>query len=215
MGPVLCLITDRRRMSPPSEDALVEAVRSAAMAGVHLVQVRERDLEGRLLFHLVRRLMGAVAGTAARILVNDRLDVALAAGAHGVHLRGDSMAASRVRALARPPFLVGRSVHGVDETKAIVEDGGVDFLLFGPVFPTASKPGAAGAGLDALRRVVEVSPVPVLAVGGLTLDRIKEVAGAGAAGVAGISLFAASSPLDLQIAASGAALSFDRRDGVS
>src|SRR5688572_21057384 len=103
------MITDRRRFAG-AEDALVQRVAAAAAAGVNLVQVRERDLDARDLTRLVARCVSAVQGTRARILVNDRLDVALAAGAHGVHLRGDSLPASRARALAPIGVLIGRSV---------------------------------------------------------------------------------------------------------
>ena len=123
----MCLVTDRQRVG--GADRLVERVSWAARAGVHLVQVRERDLEGRALTALVAGCVAAVRGTRARIVVNDRVDVAVAAGAHGVHLRADSMAAARVRTMVPPGFLVGRSVHGLDEAREADEAGGLDYLL--------------------------------------------------------------------------------------
>ncbi len=186
MKPVLSLITDRRRLDPPGEDALVARVAAAAAAGVHLVQVRERDIEAGALLQLVRRCVEAVAGR-ARVLVNDRLDVALAAGAHGVHLRGDSMPAQRVRRMVPSGFIIGRSVHSLDEVRR--DDGCADYLLFGTVFQTMSKPGRPGAGIALLRDAVVASPVPVLALGGVTLARAATVAATGAAGVAAIGLF--------------------------
>ena len=194
MRPVICLITDRTRVAGDPEtdpfSALVARVALAAKAGIHLVQLRERDLDGGPLLMLARRCVEAVRGTSTRILVNDRLDVALAAGAHGVHLRGDSMPARRLRELAPPGFLVGRSVHHRDEAAQVAADGGVDYLVFGPVFATRSKPAAAPAGLDALTDVVSASALPVLAVGGITVATAPAVVSAGAAGWAGIGSFA-------------------------
>jgi thiamine-phosphate pyrophosphorylase len=189
--PVVCLITDRRR-GGGGADAIVERVAWAARSGVHLIQVRERDLEGGPLTQLVRRCVEAVRGTRTRVLVNDRVDVALAAGAHGVHLRADSMPAPRVRALCPPGFVVGRSVHARDEAVAVAAGGGLDYLLFGTVFATASKPGRIPAGLSALADVASAVPLPVLAVGGVTPDKVGEVVGAGAAGFAAIGMFAAA-----------------------
>ena len=188
MRPVLCLITDRGRLGADWEHATVERVRAAARAGVDLVQVRERELDGGPLARLVRACVDAVRGTRTRVLVNDRLDVALAAGAHGVHLRADSMPGSRVRRVVPPGFLVGRSVHSVEEAAAAA-DGSLDYLIFGTVFETASKPGREAAGLSALAAVSRATPLPVLAVGGITAARIEPVVAAGAAGVAGISMF--------------------------
>ena len=162
---------------------------AAARAGVHLVQIRERDLDGGPLTRLVSACVAAVRGTRTRILVNDRLDVALAAGAHGVHLRGDSFSASRVRSMAPAPFLVGRSVHSVEQALAAAGDGGLDYLIFGTVFESASKPGRAPTGLAALAAVSGATALPVLAIGGITPERIPDVMAAGASGAAGISMF--------------------------
>src|SRR5262245_37717092 len=136
------MITDRHRLAATDPERLVvERVAAAAASGVDLVQVRERDLDGRALLGLVTRCVGAASGTRTRVLVNDRLDVALAAGAHGVHLRADSMPAPRARTLAPPGFLIGRSVHSVEEAVTAGAGGGLDYLLFGAVFTTVSKPG--------------------------------------------------------------------------
>lgn len=173
-------------------DLLVERVRAAARAGVDLVQIRERDLDGGPLLDLVERCVRSVQSTRTRVLVNDRLDVALAAGAHGVHLRHDSFAAPRVRLAAPRGFLVGRSVHDVASARTATEAGGLDYLIFGSVFATASKPGRSPAGLDALAAVAAATPLPVLAVGGVTAERIPAVSRAGAMGIAAIGLFADS-----------------------
>jgi thiamine-phosphate pyrophosphorylase len=189
VGPVLCFVTDRRRFGLSSEDALVNRVRAAAVAGVHLIQIRERDLDGGPLTRLVSACVNAVRGTCARVLVNDRFDVAVAAGAHGVHLRGDSFPASRVRACAPPGFLIGRSVHSVPDAVATADDDAVDYLIFGTVFESSSKPDRVAAGLHELSAVVCSTKIPVLAIGGMTSARIADVMRAGAAGVAGISMF--------------------------
>jgi thiamine-phosphate pyrophosphorylase len=183
------MITDRRRLAG-AEDALVQAVAAAARAGVDLVQVRERDMEARDLSRLVVRCVHAVRGTRTRILVNDRVDVALTAGAHGAHLRAESMPASRVRTLAPIGFLIGRSVHSVAEAVAACADGGLDYLLFGPVFATASKPGQTPAGLSALAEVSAAVSIPVLGVGGISRDTAPLLAGTGCAGFAAIGWFA-------------------------
>lgn len=187
MKPVICMITDRHRAG--GEDALLRRVAAAARAGVHLVQVRERDLEGGPLARLVGRCLEAVRATGARVVVNDRLDVALAAGAHGVHLRADSMPAHRARALAPPGFLIGRSVHSLEDVARATAGGGLDYVMFGPVWPTSSKPGHPGAGVQTLAEVAAATAVPVLAIGGITPETSVEAMCAGAAGFAAISLF--------------------------
>lgn len=189
MRPVVCMITDRHRLGG-DEDRLVRRVAEAAAAGVDLVQVRERDLEARELSRLVARCLDATRGTRTRVLVNDRFDVALATGAHGVHLRSDSISAARARSLAPIGFLIGRSVHSVDEAVRVSAEGGVDYLLFGTVFATASKPGQPPAGVRLLADVAAATSVPVLAVGGVTADTVTQLAGAGAAGFAAIGWFA-------------------------
>jgi len=189
VSPVLCFVTDRRRFGASWEDALVNRVRAAAIEDVHLIQDRERDLDGGPLTRLVTACVDAVRGTRARVLVNDRFDVAVAAGAHGVHLRGDSFAAPRVRACAPPGFLIGRSVHSVSDAVAAADGNAINYLIFGTVFESASKPGRAASGLRDLSAVACATPVPVLAIGGMTSDRIADVMRAGAAGVAGISMF--------------------------
>jgi thiamine-phosphate pyrophosphorylase len=190
---VICLVTDRRRLSPGSTssasiDCLVDFVRAAAAAGVDLIQLREPDLDARTIETLAERCVDAVRG--ARVLVNDRLDVALAARAAGVHLRSDSVDAVTARAAAPPGFLLGRSVHGVDEAVKVSRHGALDYLVFGAVFPTLSKPaGHPAAGLAPLAQICATVPLPVLAIGGISLDRASAVAGSGAAGVAAIGLF--------------------------
>lgn len=194
-----CLVTDRTRFGgahlpfDAARDRLVERLGGAIAAGVDLIQIRERDLEARKLAALVEDVVERTKGTSTRVVVNDRLDVALASGADGVHLRADSISAADVRRIAPSAFLVGRSVHTLQEA---VRAGPVDYMIAGPMFLTPSKPDEDRLlGLDGLRAIVGAVAVPVLAIGGLTLDRLPEVAAAGAAGVAAIGLFAETSDL--------------------
>jgi len=195
MRPVICMITDGRLAAGGGGAALVETVRSAARAGVHLIQLRERDLDDRALATLAGECVNAVRGTRARIVVNDRLDVALAARAHGVHLKAGSFPAQRARAITAPGFLIGRSVHSVAEAKRACEGGAVDYLMFGTVFASLSKPGLEPAGLAILTEAARSALVPLLAVGGITIDNAAMVARAGADGLAAIGLFS-SRPAD-------------------
>jgi thiamine-phosphate pyrophosphorylase len=182
-------VTDRRRFRLSSDDLIARAVRAAG-GGVDCIQVRERDLPDVALVQLVREMVRAVAGTTARILVNDRVDIAIAANAGGVHLPADSVPASRVRRIAPPGFLIGRSVHSLDDVDRAVADSGCDYLLFGTVFPSHGKPeGHPVAGLDGLRAACARSPLPVIAIGGMTDARAADVASAGAAGLAGVGMF--------------------------
>jgi len=186
---MLCLVTDRRIRS------LVEQCSDAVRAGVDMIQVRERDVDGGPLALLVAELVRLTRGTATRVVVNDRLDVALACGADGVHLRNDSVPPESARSIAPPGFLIGRSVH--DEQEAATAAASVDYLIAGTVFPTSSKPGLTEwLGLEGLARICDAVAVPVLAIGGITADRLPGVAAAGAAGIAAIGLFAdANRPL--------------------
>jgi thiamine-phosphate diphosphorylase len=133
------------------------------------------------------------------MLVNDRIDVALAAGAGGVHLPGGAVSSARVRAIVPQSFLVGRSVHSAGEAIEAALDGGCDYLVFGSVFATRSKPaGHAVAGLDALAGVCAAVQLPVLAIGGITPARVPDLVRAGAAGIAAIGLFAAGDERELR-----------------
>ena len=193
--PRLCLVTDRRRLASfrgvgdvdaLAVRALVDQASEAAEAGIDIIQLRERDLEAGALLALTSRVLEAVAGRAA-VVVNDRLDVALAAGADGIQLPERGLSPERVRVVAPGGFIVGRSVHGVLDG-ATGRD--VDYLVFGTVFQSRSKPhGGPPAGIDGLRRACRAVAVPVLAIGGVGLDEVAAVAEAGAAGLAAIDLF--------------------------
>lgn len=193
MDPVVCMVTGS--CETYGESALLEHVARAVQAGVHLIQVRQPDLDGGALLRLVERCVAAARGSRARIIVNDRLDVALAAGAHGLHLRSGSMPAARVRAIVPERFLIGRSVHGADDARRVTAAGGLDYLIAGTVFASASKPGVTGIGLDGLRAVVSATSLPVLAIGGMTLESVRRLRGTGAAGFAAIGLFARDLPI--------------------
>jgi thiamine-phosphate pyrophosphorylase len=169
-------VTDRR-----SADVVVAAERAAA-EGVDMIQVREKDLEANALYELVRAVLKTVKGSGTKVLVNDRLDVALAAGADGVHLPANGLPVSEVRPLIG---LVGRSTHSLDAVRQ-AEAGGADFVVFGPVFET---PGKIPVGVDRLRKVAEATTIPVLAIGGITSENTGAVIAAGAMGIAGIRLF--------------------------
>jgi thiamine-phosphate pyrophosphorylase len=214
VSPVICLITDRRRLGEAWEPALIERVRAAARAGVHLIHVRERDLAGGPIVRLTEQCVAAVRGTRARVVVNDRVDVALAARAHGVHLRGDSMNAARIRRIAPAGFLIGRSVHSVEDALAVTATGAVDYLVFGSVFETGSKPGRGAAGLDALGAVSTATTVPVLAVGGISASRARSVARTGASGIAAIGLFADATDDAMRDIVEHIATAFDTPEGV-
>jgi thiamine-phosphate pyrophosphorylase len=214
-------VTDRRRLSPGVDDLdrVVELVAAAARAGVDMVQIRERDLDARTLTALVKRCVASAEETGTKILVNDRADVAIAAGAHGVHLRGDSIAASAVRPLAGDAALIGRSVHSAQEANDASDEGGVDYLIFGTLYPSASKNGLHPvATLEELSAVCQM-PVPVLAIGGMTVERAAEAARAGAVGVAGIGLFVPprgiTADRHLQTIVGGLRRAFDTFEAVS
>ena len=165
-------------------------------AGVDVVQLREGDLAAGALASLVRGALELARGTATRVVVNDRLDVALACGADGVHLAGRSVPVGAARAVAPGGFLIGRSVHSVEE--ALAEGQGADYLIAGTVWRSASKPGLTRwLGVGGLRAIARAVRIPVLAVGGVTVDRVGEVRGAGAVGVAAIGAFLDEATPDL------------------
>jgi len=188
-------VTDRSRLCRTGAEAartcLLLQARYAIDAGIDLVQVRERDLDTADLAATLSTIIAMARGTGTRILVNDRVDVALACGAAGVHLRTDSVPAAAVRSIAPPQFVIGRSVHTVSE--AIAAGTAVDYLIAGTVWPTLGKPANQPVlGIGGFSDIVRAASVPVLAIGGVTLDRAGDVAARGGAGIAGIGLFMAS-----------------------
>lgn len=185
---IQCYITDRRGTAGLLGNIARELDRTGGDP-VDWIQIREKDLSARDLFDLVRRALALPNPRAAKILVNTRADVALAAGAAGVHLPSNSPPPQRWRGIAPAGFLIGVSCHSLDETKA-AEAEGADYVLFGPVFAPLSKSSTTPAqGLDALAGAASAVRIPVLALGGVTREKIAACISTGAAGVAGISLY--------------------------
>lgn len=211
--PILCYVTDRRALEvecaattrgsdstsrqAAAAQALLEKIRNAAAAGINWVQIREKEMDTRALTKLARLAVAATQETPTRILVNDRLDVALSTGAAGVHLGEASLPVETVaewrRCSGRSEFLIGVSCHAVQSAHA-AECAGADYIFFGPVFATPSK-AAFGApqGIERLREVCGSLGIPVLAIGGITVENAHSCFAAGAAGVAAIRLFQESS----------------------
>ena len=196
--PITYAITNGKTTSlTTSEDsefgALLSQVEVAVSAKIPLLQIREKKLTARVLYKLVCRAVEITRGSSTRLLVNDRFDVARAAGADGVHLTSVSLPPRVVREVCGRDFLIGASTHSLEEARR-GRDEGADFVVFGPVFETESKRGLGPPqGLEKLRRVTsELRDFPVLAIGGVTLDNAASCYAAGASGFAGISWFVGS-----------------------
>lgn len=191
---ILCLVTDRRRLGAALRlgagewaDAVRAQVFAAAAAGIDWVQLREPDMGAADLLRLTKAVVADTRHTATRIVVNERLDVALAAGAAGVHLKERSFSVESARAITPPGFLVGRSVH---ELAIQGFANTADYLVAGTVLPTVSKPAVTCLGWEGLSAIVRAaSGKPVLAIGGIDLPSISLVAASGAAGLAAIGAF--------------------------
>jgi thiamine-phosphate diphosphorylase len=173
------LITDRHRLRGRP---LEEVASLAVEGGVNVVQLREKDLSGGELYDLAITVHAVLRGRAL-LLVNDRLDVAVAAGTDGVHLPEHSIPPAKARRIAGEACIIGRSVHNVEAALRAVDEG-ADYLLFGNVYETASKPGAPAAGIELVRAVAEAVQAPMIAVGGITANNLAPVIEAGADGVA-------------------------------
>lgn len=183
----LYCVTDRRQTAGRS---LIDVVHGALDGGVRAVQLREKDLAGGALYQLASALRKLTESYQARLLVNDRLDIALAVAADGVHLGHTSFPVAAARRLLGAEKLIGVSTHSPEEIAAAA---GADFLVFGPVYFTPAK-AAYGEpqGLARLRQAVAQSPAPVLAIGGIQAAQVAEVLAAGAQGIAVISALSAA-----------------------
>ena len=203
-APLLCYVTDRRSLpgieASEEREVVLGKIQAAAAAGVDWIQIREKDLSGRDCSLLVREALQRGRGSStrsvapARILVNDRLDVALAEGSGGVHLGESSLPSQKAKRVAeargrRSDFLVGVSCHSLEAAISAAR-GGADYLFFGPVFATPSKATyGTPQGLERLGEVCRAVSIPVLAIGGTHLENAASCLAAGASGIAAIRLF--------------------------
>jgi len=180
---IRCYITDRHTLGP---ETVLDAIARNLAAGVDWIQIREKDLSARGLFELVTGAIKLPNPHASKIIVNTRVDVAIAAGAAGVHLPSGSPAP---RFWRRPGFLIGVSCHSVDEVRQ-AEAEGADYAVFGPVFAPLSKSSSLEPrALECLVQAAAAVRIPILALGGVTRENSAACISAGAAGIAGISLF--------------------------
>jgi thiamine-phosphate pyrophosphorylase len=202
--PIICYVTDRKALNAQNTSAkILSQIRSALLAGADWVQVREKDLTTEALLDLVRKAV-EVAGEcgSGRIVVNDRIDVALAGGAHGVHLGHTSIPAREAVRWCRcgnapDDFFVGVSCHGLEEARQAQQDG-ARYVFFGPIFETPSKiPFGRPQGLEKLGVVCRGVEIPVIAIGGVNDKNAIECIRASAAGIAAIRLFQESATREL------------------
>jgi len=180
----LYLVTDRKQTGGRD---LVTVLSQALVAGVQAIQLREKDLDTIDVYRLGERLLSLTRQAGAVLIVNDRVDVAMALGADGVHLTRKSLPPKDARALVGPEMLLGISCHSLTDVREAIE-GGVDFLVLGPIHDTPSKaPYGAPLTPAILKQAREMCPLPILAIGGINATRVPEVVQAGADGVAAIS----------------------------
>jgi thiamine-phosphate pyrophosphorylase len=189
-GLKLYLITDRKLFS--TQCSMYLAMEDALEAGVKAVQLREKDLSVRELFHMAVWLRELTKEHGARLFINDRVDVAIASGADGVHLGRSSMPVHAVRNLVGESMIIGVSSHSVQEAREAEEEG-ADFITLGPVYATPSKLKYGDpVGLNMVKEVKSVGAIPLLAIGGIKPDNAKEVMDSGADGLALITGILAS-----------------------
>lgn len=184
--PLFYYITDSRQLKRVS---IIQCVRRALDWGVDFIQIREKELSERKLYDLTCQVVSMAQNTECQVLVNGRADLALAAGANGVHLPSAGLRISDIRSWIPKDFIVGVSVHSMREIRD-AEAQNADYILVGHLFPTKSKEEyGPSLGLDFLRKACKSTSVPILGLGGMNPERIDPVMETGAAGIAGISLF--------------------------
>ena len=200
--PILYLITSgetnrETRPTSPEFKRLLTLISSAVLAGIHLIQLREKNLPARTLYELALRGAELTRTSQTRLLVNDRADIARAAGCDGVHLTTRSLDAGIVRKTFDTDILIGASTHSIGEAER-ARDLGADFALFGPIFDTPSKRAfGPPLGLEQLEAVTgRLKGFPLIAIGGITQQNARAALSAGASGIAAIRLF--SEPHDLK-----------------
>lgn len=182
----ICYITDRAGLA---SESLLPRIQAAVEAGINLIQLREKDLPTRELTELAEAAVGIWRGTGTKIVINDRLDIAMGTAADGVHLGGHSLPAEIVRRETGSHFLIGVSCHSFDDALR-AEAAGADYILLGPIFETPSKLRyGPPLGLSKLAEVAKRTKIPVLALGGITVERTGACLTAGAKGIAGIRIF--------------------------
>ncbi len=187
-------ITDRRALG--GAEPLLSAVASVCSGGIDYLQIREKDLTARELLDLTTRILAIARPFGVKVLVNDRADVARAAGADGVHLPSRALASSLIRRLLPPGSLIAVSCHSLGDVLT-AEREGADFVVFGPIFDTPSKHEyGPPLGIGFLREVTAAATIPVLALGGIQPHDIPQCLAAGAAGIAAIRLFQAAASSD-------------------
>jgi thiamine-phosphate pyrophosphorylase len=202
--PILCYVTDRRSLplstSADAHPLLLDCIGNAAAAGVDWIQLREKDYSGQQWAELVQESLRRVkgAGSATRVLVNDRLDVALACGAGGVHLSENGIPVAEACRLRddffasrnqRADFLVGLSCHSLGAALGAAR-AGADYIYFSPIYFTPSKANyGPPQGVERLAQVCQTVDLPVIAIGGISAKNAGECWQAGAAGIAAIRLF--------------------------
>lgn len=187
------LITDRKLFS--DEEMMLRGIEQALMGGVKAVQLREKDMTTRDLLAMAYRMRELTKKHNARLFINDRVDIAMAVEADGVHLGGSGIPTGAARKAAGQQMLIGRSTHGIDEAVAADKDG-ADFITFGPVFETPSKRQyGEPLGLAMLKRAAGRVSLPVFAIGGIKQQTIRDIMAAGAYGIALISGILASNDI--------------------
>lgn len=194
----LIVITDARLAAPRSVE---DVVREALAAGAPAVQLRDKSADARTLFEQAVALRTITREFGALLFVNDRLDIALAAGADGVHLGPDDMPPEAARRAALPPFLIGWSTDDPDEARR-AQAAGIDYLGTGAVFGTMNKDvSGQQIGPGGLRRVVQSVKIPVVGIGGVSERNVTEVAATGAAGAAVIGAIMTSTDVARSVSA--------------